>query len=151
MQARALPRRIVEFASADDLDYAVQKLDGSRLDGCTILVYKERDGPPPPGRDGPPPPPRPRFHEDRQGGDGRGGYGGRDDYRRDDRGRDDFRRDDRDDDRYDRRRGDDRGYDRGNDRGYDRGDDRGYDRGGDRGYGGRDERADDRRGRFDRD
>ena len=137
------PRRIVEFGSAEDLDYAVQKLDGSRLDGCTIVVYKERDGPPPPGRDGPPPPPgRPRFEEDRRGGDGRG-YGGRDEYRRDDRGRDDYRRDDRDEDRYDRRRGDDRGYDRGDDRGYDRGDDRGY--------GGRDDRGDGRRGRFDRD
>ncbi|KAL3893043.1 MAG: hypothetical protein SGPRY_014530, partial [Prymnesium sp.] len=50
---------IVEFASADDLEYAVRRLDGSKLDGNIIVVYKERDGPPPP-------PPPSRRHDDRR-------------------------------------------------------------------------------------
>ena len=37
----------VEFASAEDLDRAVQRLHGSRLDGNYIVVYKEAEGPPP--------------------------------------------------------------------------------------------------------
>ena len=32
--------RVVEFATAEDLDYAVRRLDGSKLDGNTISVFK---------------------------------------------------------------------------------------------------------------
>lgn len=111
---------IVEFATVEDLDYAVRRLDGSKLDGYTISVHRENPG----GGYG--------------GGGGGGGHdrggGGRDlNDRYDDRGRDDRGR-------GDRGRGDD---DRGRGR-----DDRYEERGrGDR-YDGR--RDDDNRGRGDR-
>ncbi|KAL1496806.1 hypothetical protein AB1Y20_014392 [Prymnesium parvum] len=121
---------IVEFANPDDLEYAVRRLDGSQLDGHTLVVYKERDGPPPP------PPSRP--YDDRRYDDRR--Y---DDRRYDDRRYDDRRYDDRryDDRRYDDRRSDDR---RSDDR---RSDDRRCEqryeeerRDGGRGYGAREDR-----------
>ena len=40
--ARTCLRRVVEFATADDLESAVSKLDGSKLDGNVVTVYKAR-------------------------------------------------------------------------------------------------------------
>jgi len=129
---------VVEFATAEDLDYAVRRLDGSKLDGNTISVFKEnRDD----DRRAPPPDDRYDRRDDRRDQGGRGDdYGRRDDRREDDRrdrGRreDDFDRRPREDD-YDRRpreedrryRDDDRGRgrdDREEDRRFGRGDDRG--------------------------
>jgi RNA recognition motif-containing protein len=45
----------VEFASAEDLDRAVKRLHGTRLDGNYIVVYKEAEGPPPASSYDPPP------------------------------------------------------------------------------------------------
>ena len=47
--ARPCRRSIVEFATADDLDYAIRRLDGSRLDGHRIEVVRESERGPPPG------------------------------------------------------------------------------------------------------
>ena len=71
----------VEFASAEDLDRAVQRLHGSRLDGNYIVVYKEAEGPPPASSYDPPPassydpppassydPPPASSYDDRGGG-----------------------------------------------------------------------------------
>ena len=99
-------RSIVEFATADDLEYAIRRLDGSRLDGHRIEVVRENERGPPAG-----------YVDDRGQGpsyDGGGGYGRDDGYGRG--GSDHYaRRDDRYDryDRYDRddRRRDDRGFD----------------------------------------
>ena len=55
----------VEFASAEDLDRAVQRLHGSRLDGNYIVVYKEAEGPPPASSYDPPPA---SSYDDRGGG-----------------------------------------------------------------------------------
>ena len=35
--------RVVEFGSAEDLEYAVRKLDGSKLDGHIIEVFRETE------------------------------------------------------------------------------------------------------------
>lgn len=93
---------VVEFATVDDLEYAVRKLDGSRLDGNIVTVYKENAGggqPPGRGNDD-----DRRRDDDRRGGDRRDGSQRDDlrdrDERRDERRYDDDRRDDR---RYDRR------------------------------------------------
>ena len=106
MLARPCRRSIVEFATADDLDYAIRRLDGSRLDGHRIEVVRESERGPPPGYvddrgQGPSDDGGGVYGRARRVGDGRGGS---DHYaRRDDR----YDRYDRDDDR----RRDDHGYD----------------------------------------
>lgn len=100
-------RRVVEFGSYDDLEYAVRKLDGAKLDGSIISVFRDGDGggrgrgDAAGGRGGPPPPPPPppQRHSDRP-------YDRRDDRRDkyDDRDRDDR-------DRHDERNRRDRDYD----------------------------------------
>jgi len=98
---------VVEFGSYNDLEYAVRKLDGAKLDGSIISVFRDGDGggrgrgdaaggwggPPPP------PPPPPQRHSDRP-------YDRRDDRRDkfDDRDRDAR-------DRHDERNRRDRDYD----------------------------------------
>jgi len=87
---------VVEFATAEDLEAAVSKLDGSKLDGNTVTVYKENldaDSGGGRGDDRREEPRRDEYRDDR-----------RDDDRRDDRR--DFPRDDRRDDDH-RRREDD--------------------------------------------
>lgn len=115
---------IVEFSSADDLEYAVRRLDGSRLDGNEIRVFREGGGPSYSGGGAPQPPPAAGYDHNSRGNDPRGGVG----Y--DDRGGAyDSRAPGYDDRRYDDRRYDDRGgaYDRGGGGAYGGGYDQRYD------------------------
>lgn len=130
---------VVEFATLEDLEYAVRRLDGSRLDGQVISVFKEHTAapplsaaaaaPPPPAPQAPPMPPQhlpPREYGGPPPPRHNGGY---DSY--DERGRERRREDE-----YERARGHDvRGYGGGADR---------YDDRGGRGYGHDDRRYDDR-------
>ena len=144
---------VVEFATLEDLEYAVRRLDGSRLDGQVISVFKEIGGnngaaapmsaaaPPPPA---PPAAPMPPQHVPSRE------YGGaapppprhNGGYDREYDGYDERGREQRRDDEFERgghgggRGHDARGYGGGADRYDDRGGgaDRYDDRGGGRGY-----------------